>query len=77
MMENIGNFLKAASDYGLPLHDQFNTAALFEKTNMTQVVNTLHALGRKVAKAMLIQVLLELSIFNKCSLLTVIELLPM
>ncbi|KAK7479229.1 hypothetical protein BaRGS_00029573 [Batillaria attramentaria] len=50
MMENIGNFLKAATDYGLPVHDQFHTAALFERTNMTQVVNTLHALGRAAQK---------------------------
>ncbi|XP_025086690.1 myophilin-like [Pomacea canaliculata] len=47
MMENIGKFLEACTAYGLSVQDQFNTAALFERTNMTQVVNTLHALGRK------------------------------
>lgn len=50
MMENIGNFLTACSAYGLNAADQFHTAALFERTNMTQVVNTLHALGRKAQK---------------------------
>ncbi|XP_076446936.1 myophilin-like [Babylonia areolata] len=50
MMENIGKFLEACTAYGLPPNDQFHTAALFERTNMTQVVNTLHALGRTAQK---------------------------
>ena len=48
MMENIGKFLEACTNYGLPRNDQFHTAALFERTNMTQVVNTIHGLGRTV-----------------------------
>ncbi|KAK7097532.1 hypothetical protein V1264_004493 [Littorina saxatilis] len=50
MMENIGKFLEACGAYGLSKNDQFHTAALFEKTNMTQVVDTLHALGRTAQK---------------------------
>ncbi|KAL8580479.1 hypothetical protein ACOMHN_053194 [Nucella lapillus] len=50
MMENIGKFLDACSTYGLSPNDQFHTAALFERTNMTQVVNTIHALGRTAQK---------------------------
>ncbi|XP_076467459.1 myophilin-like [Babylonia areolata] len=46
-MENIGKFIDACAKYGVPTTDLFHTAALFENTNMTQVVNTIHALGRK------------------------------
>ena len=49
MMENISKFLEACTAYGLQKADQFHTAALFERTNMTQVVYTLHALGRAVS----------------------------
>ena len=49
MMENISKFLEACTNYGLQKADQFHTAALFERTNMTQVVYTLHALGRAVS----------------------------
>ncbi|KAL3878606.1 hypothetical protein ACJMK2_030940 [Sinanodonta woodiana] len=49
-MENIANFLKAAEEYGLKQIDQFRTADLYEKQNMTQVVQSIHALG-SVAQA--------------------------
>ncbi|GAB1604636.1 calponin-1-like [Argonauta hians] len=47
MMENIANFLKAAENYGVLKNDLFQTVDLYDNTNMLQVVNTLHALGRK------------------------------
>ena len=48
MMENISNFLSALEKYGVSRHDLFQTVDLYEGQNMVQVVNTLHALGRKV-----------------------------
>ena len=48
MMENIGRFLKAIEEYGVSQNDSFQTVDLYEKTNMGQVVDTIHALGRKV-----------------------------
>ncbi|KAL8562209.1 hypothetical protein ACOMHN_005194 [Nucella lapillus] len=50
MIENIGKFLNACEKYGMSKNDLFHTAALFEKTNMTQVVNTIHSLGRIAQK---------------------------
>lgn len=50
-MENIGNFLEAAGQYGLPKSDSFQTVDLFEAENMPQVINALHALGRTAQKA--------------------------
>jgi len=47
MMENIGNFLDACSLYTLQKSDLFQTVDLYEAANMNQVVNTIHALGRK------------------------------
>ncbi|CAI9734874.1 calponin-1-like [Octopus vulgaris] len=47
MMENIANFLKAIESYGVLKNDLFQTVDLYDNTNMLQVVNTLHALGRK------------------------------
>ena len=46
MMENIGNYLAAADGYGLGKADSFQTVDLYEGTNMVQVVNAIHALGR-------------------------------
>lgn len=48
MMENIGNFLTACEQYGLKKADIFQTVDLYEAENMVQVVNAIHALGRKV-----------------------------
>ena len=48
MMENIGMFLQAVEEYGVAKTDLFQTVDLYEKTNMGQVVDTIHALGRKV-----------------------------
>jgi hypothetical protein len=47
MMENIGNFLAACETYGLKKTDIFQTVDLYEGENIPQVVNGLHALGRK------------------------------
>ncbi len=49
-MENIGSFLSAAGDYGLPKSDSFQTVDLYEASNMMQVVNSIHALGRTAQK---------------------------
>ncbi|GFR84561.1 transgelin [Elysia marginata] len=49
-MENIGKFLSACEDMGIHKHDMFQTADLFDKTNMPQVVNGIFALGRKAPK---------------------------
>jgi hypothetical protein len=50
MMENIGNFLAACERYGLTKQDLFQTVDLYEAENMPQVVNGIHALGRKAKK---------------------------
>lgn len=47
-MENISQFLNAAEAYGVSKTELFQTVDLYEKQNLTQVVMTLHALGRKV-----------------------------
>lgn len=47
-MENISNFLTFATNYGVPSSDSFQTVDLFEKQNMTQVIFTITAVGRKV-----------------------------
>ncbi|ESP01959.1 hypothetical protein LOTGIDRAFT_149649 [Lottia gigantea] len=49
-MENISNFLQAIEKYGVSKVDSFQTVDLYEGQNMTQVVNGLHALGRKAQK---------------------------
>ncbi len=50
MMENIGNFLDACMATGMQKMDLFQTVDLYEKQNMPQVVDALHALGRKAPK---------------------------
>ncbi|XP_071126829.1 muscle-specific protein 20-like [Mytilus galloprovincialis] len=50
MMENISNFLTAIEKYGVSRHDLFQTVDLYEGQNMVQVVNAIHALGRKAQK---------------------------
>lgn len=45
-MENINNFLGAIRAYGVPIQDVFQTADLYEKKQVSQVSNTLFALGR-------------------------------
>lgn len=47
MMENIGNFLDACHSIGMNKGDLFQTVDLYEAQNMPQVVNGIHALGRK------------------------------
>ncbi|XP_069623289.1 calponin-1 [Ranitomeya imitator] len=44
-LENIGNFIKAITAYGLRPHDIFEANDLFENTNLTQVQSTLLALA--------------------------------
>jgi hypothetical protein len=46
MMENIGNYLAAAASLGMKQVDLFQTVDLYEKKNMTAVLNHLYALGR-------------------------------
>ena len=46
-MENIGNFLNACREYGLVSSDLFMTSDLYDGTDITLVINTIHALGRK------------------------------
>lgn len=47
MMENIGNFLDACMKLGMQKLDLFQTVDLYESQNMTQVIDGIHALGRK------------------------------
>ena len=47
-MENINNFIEACEQYGVSKTDLFQTADLYENTNMWQVILTLYSLGRKV-----------------------------
>ncbi|XP_040270952.1 calponin-1 [Bufo bufo] len=44
-LENIGNFIKAITAYGVQSHDIFEANDLFENTNLTQVQSTLLALA--------------------------------
>lgn len=46
-MENISHFLEACTRYGVAKNDLFQTVDLYENQNMTQVVATIHALGRE------------------------------
>eukprot|EP00794_Sanderia_malayensis_P005249 gene5249-5913_t len=50
MMENIGNYIEACFTYGLHKADMFQTVDLYEKQNMPQVIDAVHALGRKAGK---------------------------
>ena len=47
MMENIGNFLSSCENYGLLKTDLFQTVDLYEAQNIPQVINAIHAIGRK------------------------------
>ena len=48
MMENIELFLNAAEAYGAKKIDLFQVVDLYERQNMTQVVNGIFAVGRLV-----------------------------
>lgn len=50
LMENINNFQKALKDYGVNDIDVFQTVDLYEKKNISQVTDTLFALGRQMYK---------------------------
>lgn len=49
-LENIGNFVRAITDYGLKPHDIFEANDLFENVNHTQVQCTLIALAGMVSE---------------------------
>ena len=48
-MENINNFLGAATTLGVPSQEQFQTVDLWEKQNLNSVVICLQSLGRKAS----------------------------
>ncbi|XP_067877484.1 calponin-1 isoform X2 [Heterodontus francisci] len=48
-LENIGNFIKAITKYGVKLHDSFEANDLYENCNLTQVQTTLMALASMVS----------------------------
>lgn len=48
MMENLNNFQKALKEYGVKDVDVFQTVDLWEKKDISQVTNTIFALGREV-----------------------------
>jgi len=50
LMENINNFQKALIAYGVPDQDVFQTVDLWEKKDISNVTNTLFALGRAAWK---------------------------
>lgn len=47
-LENIGNFVRAITEYGLKPHDIFEANDLFENMNHTQVQSTLITLAGMV-----------------------------
>jgi len=49
-MENINNFLQAATTFGVPTQEQFQTVDLWERQNLNSVVICLQSLGRKGEK---------------------------
>ena len=50
MMENIGNFLSGCENLGMSKVDLFQTVDLYEQQNMAQVIDGIHALGRKASR---------------------------
>lgn len=48
LRENVSAFQNAARAYGLPDAELFQTVDLFEKRNIAQVTQCIHALGRQV-----------------------------
>lgn len=49
MMENIGNFLSAAEQLGVPKNDLFQTVDLYEQANIPLVVTGLMAFARHIS----------------------------
>jgi len=47
-MENIGIFLQQCESFGVNKTDLFQTVDLYEKTNMSAVINAIHAFARKL-----------------------------
>jgi len=50
LMENINNFSKAMTKYGVPIVDLFQTSDLYEKKDLAVVTNSLFSLGRTTYK---------------------------
>lgn len=50
LMENIQRFQAAIKNYGLPQEEIFQTADLFERRNISQVILSLYSLGRITQK---------------------------
>lgn len=50
LMENIQRFQAAVKNYGVPQEEIFQTADLFERRNITQVVLSLYSLARITQK---------------------------
>ncbi|XP_076057902.1 muscle-specific protein 20 [Oratosquilla oratoria] len=50
LMENIQRFQEAVKKYGVPHEEIFQTADLFEKRNIPQVIISIYALGRYTQK---------------------------
>lgn len=50
-LENLGNFVRAITEYGMKPHDIFEANDLFENVNHTQVQSTLIALAGMVRSA--------------------------
>jgi transgelin len=50
LRENVSAFLKAATKYGVPDNELFQTVDLFEMKNISQVTLAIHALGRQAQK---------------------------
>lgn len=53
MMENLNNFQKALKEYGVADVDVFQTVDLWEKKDISNVTNTIFALGRAVSSLLL------------------------
>jgi hypothetical protein len=49
-MENINNFLRGAEKAGVPKNDLFQTVDLYENKNPLQVLDTIFAFSRHIAK---------------------------
>jgi len=45
-MENIGRYTEACTKLGVPIHDTFQTVALYENKDMIAVITNIHSLGR-------------------------------
>ncbi|CAI5709657.1 unnamed protein product [Hyaloperonospora brassicae] len=51
-MENVSNFVRACRSIGVAEFDLFETVDLYNQTNLAQVAQCIHALGRTIQKTM-------------------------